>query len=151
MFQPTRGVGGFDSGAGSGAGGGTGSGGDGGGARVFSVTHRVPGPMGFQMLPLTLTYQADSPSRPPIVTFACLITGSTKIPQVQPGDVLVSLNGGPPLLSDVSGDGHVINVATMLSKTRPAVLKIFRCPSINPGTTDATLTAEERTIFFNTV
>ena len=32
-----------------------------------------------------------------------------------------------------NGDGHVISVATLLSKTRPATLKLFRCAKISAG------------------
>ena len=47
---------------------------------------------------------------------------------------MVNFNGGPPLLAQGSnGDGHVISVATMLSKTRPATLKLFRCAKISAG------------------
>ena len=163
-------------------------------ARVFSVSHRVPGPMGLQMMPITMSCDSEGTSGVmPSVMIACLITvndyvvqlwfslsitisfccllsspihsfnhsfhslvsiapildcicsfanlsslqGSTKISSIQPGDVMVNLNGGPPLLAQGSnGDGHVISVATMLSKTRPATLKLFRCAKISSGVFD---------------
>jgi len=86
--------------------------------RAFLVTHRTPGPMGLQMQPVQLTYVADGRQT---VAFACLVTASSKISTIQPGDVIVGLNGGPPLVADraagaTDGDGHVVSVATVLSK-----------------------------------
>ena len=46
-------------------------------ARVFSVSHRVPGPMGLQMMPITISYPSDtSAGTMPSVVIACLITVS---------------------------------------------------------------------------
>ena len=44
-------------------------------AIVFSVTHRVPGPIGLQMMPITISYVSDITSgMMPSVVIACLIT-----------------------------------------------------------------------------
>ena len=117
-------------------------------AEIITITHTVPGPLGLRLdtFSLTTTNGSDTTTK-----LAVQIKDTSKIPQIEAGDILLSINNEGPLLvsSSLNSTEYLQSVVAKLAG-RPLTLSIFRCPLLSvcneKGLSQATLTAEESSV-----
>jgi hypothetical protein len=102
-------------------------------AETLAITHSEPGPLGFKLEAVAITYNAIN-NNPTGSSSSCAVrvTESSRIAAIRPGDILVGLHGDTSFLvpMGIPPQSHLQTVAARLTAARPVRLRVFRCPRV---------------------